>query len=671
MKQNISKWLVSTMVVGSVFGGYSCKDDTTLDGAGKDIYMTISPENPSLVVGRDTVLMSCKVENVNGKLIKDAQVQWTSEDENIAKIIDGNKLVPVATGAGKTVLVRATLSNGKYATTRATVLKRQLSGVDIFLTEKTPAGEKMYITPGADLEFLAIVSPSYLLKGNEVRWEAGGSGITVEPVVLKPKADDKTPNDQARIDKLPAGGAWYKMRTGSAPAGEHTVRMMIGDLSRDIKVKVGPSILASPNNVGELDYKIALDREFKKVEGSSVMDVRSKAEVSVYVQMDPSTEEAFEQVKNDVAWTIDGAAGVIESVTSEKDGDLFKFTAHVASGVSEGTFKVSMTIQERTASQSVTVKNYAEQPFEGISFSPEQITDLSVGETRQVRLRVLPRSSTGVILQELIDKGIENLVSYSTPGVVELQYSNGSFSLKGLSTGKTDITLTLRGKKSVWKDVQTIPSPVSLTIDDTTPNVIVAGDEVEWSVDLKMAGTDKPDWSKVVWSIKQGNSVSFATTPAVGQKVRLKAVEQLTDSKPMATTILARYGKSDKMQERVVTVVPLPEAADLSTQLYNIDNSGIEVSGKKINFILEAKGDSKLPISFVIEDAAGLAEKTYDAASSPITVAWASGLSKRAQSGTIVVVKSGSKYTATFDLVLQFGKNQVKVTGSIEGLQKA
>lgn len=670
MKQNISKWLVSAMFVGSVFGGYACKDDTTLDGAGKDIYLTISPENPSLTIGRDTVQLTCKVENVNGKLIKDATIKWSSDDESIAKIIDGDRLVGVAEGAGKSVVIRATLPNGRYATTRASVLKRQLSGVGLFFTQKTAVGEKMYLSPGSDQEILAIVNPSYLLTDNEVKWDTAGSGIVIEPVVLKPMTDEKNRNDQDRIDKLPEGGAWYKVRTGNTPQGEYLVRMMIGSLSRELKIKIGPSVIASLNNVGELEYKMALDREFKTLEGSSAMNVNSNEEIVVYAQVDPATDEALEQIKDDVLWTVDGGAGVIKSVAAEKDGDLFKFVAQVASGVSEGTFKVSCSLQERTVSKTLTVTNYAKQPFEGLSFSPEKITDLNVGEIRSVRLRVLPRSSTGVIMSELQKLGIANLVTYSKPGVVELVEDNGGFSLKGLSTGKTDIIITLRGKQIVWKDIQTIPSPLSLTIDDKTPNVIAIGDEVEWSVNLQMAGTDQPDWSRVLWTIKSGNAVSLVTNPAVGQKVRIKAVDQLASGVPMESIVVARYGKSDKMQERKITVVPQPENMVLSSQLYNLENSGIEVSGKRIGFVLDPKGDDKSPVSVVIEDAAGLAEKTYDAASSPISIGWRTGLTKQAKSGTIVVTKAGSKYNATFDLVLQFGNSQVKITGSIEGLQK-
>lgn len=677
MKYNKAKWQITLACAGLLFAGVSCQDkfdETTLKEAGKDVYMTITPADPSIAVGRDTLEMTCKVESMSGDLVTDAEITWSSEDENIARFIDGtNRLVGVRQGAGKTVRVRATLPNGRYATTNITVLKNVFSELGLFLNEKTLAGERLYLSPGGTLEFLAVVNPPYLLRDNTVSWDMGDSGISIEPIELKPKeGEDK--RDQDRIDKLPEGGTWYKLSAGQAQIGEYTIHLRVGEVSQPVQVKVGPSLVATPNNVGELLYAFAFDnKEFKDQERSSVMNIKSRATVVAYAQMIPATQDAFDQIKEEVKWSIDGAAGIIESTTAEFDGDLFKFVANVMSGASVGSFKVSCTLHEKVVAQTITVKDYVKEPFESLLFLPETITDLSVGEKRRVRVRVLPRASTGVIISELIEAikkdGIGSVVAYSTPGVLEVEEKDGDFSLKGLSTGKTDIIFTVRGQQFVWKDIQTIPTPRSLLIDNTTPNVVMVGDEVDWNVKLVMEGTDAPDWGRVVWSIVEGNSVSFAGKPS-GERVRLRAVAQLPEGKTELTTnIKAQYGKSDKIHTREIKVVPLQKDVTLASALYDIPQSG--VSPRKGEVILKQQDTSRgdLPVSINI-GAQPLEEKTYDAAAVPVFVGWVNGLKKQAKSGTIAVQKVGTKYNIVLDLVLQVGDHKISVKGSVEGLQR-
>lgn len=691
MKYNKAKWLTAAACSLLLLAGFGCQDtfgvvdtfgETTLDKAGKDVYLTITPADASIAVGRDTLEMTCKVEDVDGARVKDAKITWSSEDESVARFVEGtNRLVGVRAGAGKTVLIKATLPNGRYATTKVTVLKNQLSNLSLFLNEKTLVGDIVYLPTGEFLDLLAVVTPDYLLKDNDVRWDVGESGITIEPIVLRPQ-EGGDERDQKKIDKLPKGGTWYKLNAGTAQNGEYTVHLRLGELSVPVRIKVGPALLSTTSNIGELLYKFAFDRkEFKLQDRATVMDITSKDIIEIYAEMQPATQEAFDLIKDEVKWTVEGNAGRLVSTSAEMVDDLFKFVANVETRDFEGEFKVSCHLQGKTVAQTVTVKHFAMQPFEELMFVPATISDLSVGEERRVRVRVQPRSSTSVIVAELREAikkgGIASVVSYSNPGVLEVKENNGDFSLKGISTGKTDIIFTVRGKQFVWKDVQTIPKPRTLLFDNTTPNVVMVGDEVEWIVRLTMEGADQPDWARVAWSIIEGNAVSFVDRKSVGERVRLRAIATLPKGKDMVeSNIRVQYAKSDKKEDRKIRVVPLQQSVAVSSSDYDLNDSGIVVSGGQISSVLaplktvDANRVGLLPTGFYI-DVEHLEEKAYDAATVPVHISWINGLKKQAKSGTIVIKKAGEKYDVTLDLTLVVGTHQFKVTGSIEGLQKA
>lgn len=667
MKQNLNKWVagLSGLVLASSL--FSCKDKQTLAGVGNDYYITITPSAPKLRAEVDTIAMTCAVRNVDGEDIKDAVVSWSSEDEKIVKVIDGNKIVAVKGGEGKEVGIRASLQNGRYAKVTATVAKKgNASGITFFLNEVTPVKKHLYMPAGDKRDILLSVAPAALIN-EEVEWSSEGDVFKVTKKTLDPE------KDKDLIKELPQGAAWYVVEAKSVPLGIYTLDAKVAGKTESLSVKLGPTLKVAVVNK-EIQPQLGLDPSFKSFEKSEAIDILTKHQVEVYADVTPNTQEALDQIKGDVIWEVSGGGGIIERTESVIDQTgKFKFVAHVASGSTEGNFKVSCTLQEATVGVIYSVINFKTIPFESISFAPSVITGFSVGEHLPIRLLVTPRSSTAVILGEL---DLEKDVTYSTPGIVELLGNDGVFSLKALATGTTDMTITLRGKSFTLKNITTLASPKSLSIDNSTPNVLMVGDEVDWRAKLLMEGSDKPDWTKVHWSIDKNVPLEFVSKNPVGEVVRLKALD-LPGSEPVKVEVRAQYGKSDRMDKREMTIVPVQPSATLSNEMYEAKQSGIRFSGGLYDVVLKAK-DAKqsIPSNFRIKVAGSdkFEEGTYSVGNGiEIAVRWSigGGLIKQAESGSISIEKDGSKYKIVVnDLTLDVAGKKIKFTGSVMGLAR-
>lgn len=668
MKRNLNKWVagLSGLVLASSL--FSCKDKQTLAGVGNDYYITITPSAPKLRAELDTIAMTCAVRNVDGEDIKDAVVSWSSEDEKIVKVIEGNKIVAVKGGEGKEVAIRASLQNGRYAKVTATVTKKaNASGITFFLNEITPVKKYFYMPAGEKRDLLLAVTPAALIAEEEIEWSSQDDVFKVTKKVLDPEKDSDI------IKDLPQGAAWYVVEAKPVPLGVYTLNVKLAGKTQSLSVKLGPTLKAAVVNK-EIQPQLGLDPSFKSFEKSEAIDILTKHQVEVYADVTPNTQEALDQIKGDVVWEVSGGGGIIEQTESSIDpSGKFKFVAHVASGSTEGNFKVSCTLQEATVGVIFSVLNFKTIPFEGISFAPSVITGFSVGEHLPIRLLVTPRSSTAVILGEL---DLEKDVTYSTPGIVELQGNDGVFSLRALATGTTDMTITLRGKSFTLKNITTLASPKSLSIDNSTPNVLMVGDEVDWRAKLLMEGADKPDWTKVHWSIDKNVPLEFVTKNPVGEVVRLKALD-LPSNQPVKVEVRAQYGKSDRMDKREMTIVPVQPSATLSNEMYETKQSGIRYSGGLYDIVLKAKdAQQSIPANFRVKVAGSdkFEEGVYTVGNgTEISVRWSigGGLIKQAESGSISIEKDGSKYKIVVnDLTLDVAGKKIKFTGTVTGLAR-
>lgn len=651
---------VPTLLIAG--GLASCQDELKLADA-EAVYITITPENPYLTIAQDTIEMSATVKNLDGKAISDAEIKWSSDDETVVKFLEGTtKLVAVRGGEGKSTLVRATLQNGKAATMKVSVSKVSAGAITPMLDPKTPMGDTLYVATGATMDFLVVTRPAQLLKVYTP--EITGideAQFTIAPRVLDPKVDS------ALIADTPAGGIWYTVRPGASRGKPTTIAYTVGSNSLSLPVKIGTRVADDTNQY----YGVALNPGMSEAELSRTVNIGQEGEVIVYVKATPSTEEAFNEIKNDLVWKTAGSGGVITETSSEYKDGTFLFKAKVKAGMVEGEFSVSATIQGKTARQSFRVENFANKPFTSLTFGKITTMELQTGEQKPLTLAVNPRSSQSAILAD-----VNNMVSFSTAGIAEFINDNGVYQLRGLAAGETELIVKVtaldadkvnRRTQTFRLPIKVVAAPRSIKIDDTTPVGVMVGDVVTWSAVVEMAGTDAPNYSLLKWSSANPNAATISGS-ATGRTVQLLGKAEASE-----ITIEADYRGLKK--DRKLTVYPVQPNAEFANAKIDASQSGMLYGSSALDFVLLSSAGNKLPNNIVIKPKSGTIShapgKTYDASNYDIKVVWGS-LDKLATSGTVAIAagSSSDKINVTFNLTLALASgHQIKVTGTLTDLQ--
>ncbi len=641
----------ATLLIG---GLASCKDSVKLDDA-EAVYITITPQTPYLTVAGDTITLSATVKNLDGEAIEDAVITWSIDDESVARFVEGTpRIYAVKGGEGKSTKIRATLQNGKYATTNVSVNKLSSATLTAMLTNTQAASDTIYVATGANTDLLVVTRPEKLLEAYTPEiLEVDESLFTIGKRALDPEAD------KAVIEATPKGGIWYTIRPVPGKTGTHTFKYKVGSNVLPIVVKVGTRV----NDDSNATYGVALNAGMSEAELSKTVNLGHKETVTVYVKATPATEEAFNEIKNDLVWKLAGAGGTITATSAEYTADAFLFKADVTAGAIPGEFSVSATIQGKTARQSYRVEDFASKPFTGLTFGRITEMELQTGEQKPLTLVVNPRASQAAILSD-----INSMVKFSKPDIAEFINDNGVYQLRGLAAGQTNFIVTVRGQEFALP-ITVVAAPTAVTIDNTTPVGVMAGDVVDWSAVVTMAGTDQPTYSFLTWSTSDA-TVAGINGSATGQKVQLIGKEV---TEPKTVTVKADYrGKS---MTRELTVYPVQPNAEFANDKIDVAQSGLLYNSTKLEFVLSALSGHVLPSPINVKPKSGSIAftpgSTYNAADYNIDVNWKT-LSKHATSGTIKVTEGteAGKINITFDLTLKLhsGK-EVRVTGTLTNLQ--
>lgn len=629
----------------SIAGITSCKDEVLKLADADHVYITITPERPMLVVARDTITMTALVRGVDGRDVSDAKIIWTTEDPTVAKIVDGNRLVAVRGGEERTTKVRATLQNGKYAFVTASVARSNGADLSLMLSTSVFAGETIYLVPEEATHILAVVAPQALLKAYEIAFEIGNPDlIAVEPRQLDPVFDAEL------IKATPAGGQWYTIKPKAGQSGRTTLTLGVGDRSRTYQINVGARLIDDTNQY----FGLALRPEMTESEQSDRMDINTEATVSVYAKIAPATPEAYAEIKEQMEWAIDGNGGVLVDVTSEQSEDVCIFRARVRSGATTGEFSLTAKLQGRSVRKSYSVQDYASKPFDGLTFSVSSLELLS-GEQKPFRVKVEPRSSQSIILSD-----IDALVSFSAPGIAEFLNDKGTYQVRGLQEGSTELILTVRGR-AFRLPITVSAAPESVTIDNLTPTAVMVGDEVSWSAVVRMRGADVPDYNLLKWSVSATDKAQLSGG-ATGQSVRLRGVAP-------GEHIVVTADYRGKSTTRELAVVPAKSNTEITPAMLEMDASGVEAN----TLILQPKGGADVPTEISVLPLSGapvnLTAGTYNATAYRIVVKWGV-ITKVVTAGSLTLTSTpGGTMTAVLDLSLGLASGTViKVTGTLPGL---
>ncbi len=682
MNINIRKAFALVLVMLLAVFTTSCKDDLTLSDAGDDIYITMTPRFPNLElkVGGDTVQMSCVVTNHSGDIIP-AEVEWSTDKPEIAKFVEGtNKLFAVAAGKNETVMVRATLPNGRYALTRATVSSWRGEGIEFLAApakineegegdEKTYSAsfeflkKKLYLTPDQTLPFLVQLKPSQLLKQSKIVFEGLDENLfEVKELVLDPKTEE----GRKRIGVTPKGAKWFVLKVKSKVRfTDHKLTVKLDDP----KMKLKQTIMLTSGTVLE---ELAFDNKFNQKTLTKILDINAKDKVMVFAKYAPDLPEDLENIKRDIKWEIlnsNGGGCIIDKV--EYDTSAKAFVAHFTAGATAGQTTLACSYQGVKIECTITIVDLANVKLDGLAVSEsakEQLSDLYVGETIPLRVKILPKSSTAFLQKELE-------VSVANGEFVQITENNGAFSVTGLKAGETELVFKLRDKE-LRVPVKTKAAVKAVNIDNTSPNIVMLGDIVEWRADVAMEGTDMPDFSKLIWSSSDKKFASIIGKTS-GEVVKLKANALGEGQSKTDVSIKASY--RGKENSRTLTIVPLQSDATIKAEDMNLDEAGVTEDSGKIKVLLTPKAEvnAKENLELLIEAKTGQAKieaKTYTAADYKIYIIWSNalGVRKLAAEGSSVKFENASSghYNLTLDLKTKVGDKMIKVKGSAQNLEK-
>lgn len=676
---NMKQWIVAFSALFLMLGT-ACKDELTLDEAGDAVFLTITPKDPTIYYGGDTLTMSCEVISHSGKPVTDAVVEWVSDDPSVARFVEGtNRLVAEHGGIGRETKVRAKLSNGKYALTNVTVSRTKVASLELVTYKisssddkkkvKNPEtgkeeevvvgkkysattaylGENPVIALGGSIEIVVRSVPESLLHADEFQV------LGVDPALCEVTQLELHPElDKDKIAVTPRGAVWYRIRsTGARGVANLTFRVL--DQEAVVAIDFGTKL-----------EKIGFNKNMDEVASSEVLDINQEKDVKIYAEIMPATDEDLEVIKRSIKWSVTdtrgGSGRIVGLPTVEREGQGIVFKTKVRAGGEDGAFTLRCELQGKELTRSYTVVNKAMVAFEKIVFEGAGFDDLYAGETKQLRIRILPKTSFAILHPEV-------QISYSVPDIAEATYNDGLYSVSGKKAGNTELIARLRGRE-YRLPITVKPAPRSVLIDSRTPNVLMLGDEVAWTADVQMEGGDAPVWANLKWSIADIKYAKFVGA-ASGQRVRIKAAE-LTEG----DGVLVKADYRGKVNERALKVVPVQPNVVLSDANIKSDDAGVTTTGGAVKLELTSKSAEAQPsINIYLrakQGAAALEAKTYSGSNYDIDVEWA-GLNLRkaaASSSTVTLTEVGGKWSAVVNITLTVGDKTITVTGTVTGLEK-
>lgn len=660
MNKMLKNSLLSASVLLLMGGAMSCKDDLTLSGTdAKDLYITILNGVPTngrleMSVATDTIDLKALVRNAEGKDISDAQVTWSSADESKLKIIDGNRLIALAGSEGsRDIEIRATLQNGRYARNLVTVRSANSLDLTVMLADDKALSGPMYITPGSPFHFIVNASSASLLATYPLAFE--GVDDALMSVEERQFNSAELNVKEATAKKMP-NAKWYTITPAPGAQGSARVVVKVGNKQTAFDVIIG-TVVTEVNAVNEVTRNGALEKTYGP-NFSKPVDINSRHTIKMRVKMAPSTQEAFDDIKDEFKWNITGSAAMVTAKDAHYDADGCIFEITIQTGALEGTFSAEGSLQGKSAVYALEVKDFAATEFTDLNFAGLERISLPAGGVKSFRMRVTPRPSQAVILAD-----IDNMVRFSVPGIAEFQNDNGSYSIRGLASGNTELIVTVRGQE-YRLPIEVRATARLVSIDNTIANTIMLGDAIDWRAQVQMAGSDAPDYNLVTWTVAD----PAVTVEGLKKGQTIKLVGSALHN---GVDIVAVYEDAVRSQARKLRVVPVVPNIQLTPSDYNIDGSGIDTSSSELKVILEPLPGKDVPTEFIIRPRSGsiaLASREYNANDYIIIAKWANGLEKQA-TGSIRITAAGGKYNLNYNLVLTLANGTTRtITGTLDGL---
>ncbi len=377
MNKNITKAFALIML--SLIAGFfvSCKDKKTLDEAGDDIYITLSPSSGLVLQYEgDTVEMKCVVKNFSGDVIP-TEVKWSTNKPELATFKKGtNKLYAVASPKENAdIQVRATLPNGRYAVTKATVTRWNVKELELLkapsssdidkgelITKLAYLGKDVYLNLDESLLFWVRVNPTQVADQAKLSFDGVDDKLfTVEELVLDPKNAE----DAKKIAVTPEGIKWCKLQL--KPSALFTKKKLTVKLTEGKTTVKTRFNLSAGTRLSELYFGRDLADGIITFENKE-LGFNEDVDIDVYASLEfysgdggPCTPEMTEQLIKGMKWEIKNEQGGSCVIAEVKLKEYEEYGAHhfvvrVHSGGLEGSSTLIASYQGQKIECAIDVK---------------------------------------------------------------------------------------------------------------------------------------------------------------------------------------------------------------------------------------------------------------------------------------------------------------------------
>ncbi len=499
--------LLMALICGGAFVG--CTEEATLDGADK-VYITMNPTDITLRMG-DTVRISAVVENLSGKTI-DTPIQWSVQDESVAKLLGDSAVVCQPGAQGKSTRLKAALENGQYGLANISVVTHLPEGVCAVDTAgNVIASYRSYASAGDSVIF--AVTPKELLEDFVPTYTAEGVTLLDEALT---------------IDK--EKGRFAIHFSSPRESGTAKISVAIGEASTEKKascdILLQPQVFATfyGENYPGMPYidgghpdKSTLPMYFAYLYETN-MDVNSEATVRVAINVQTGAKEDIEAAYGAYRWELEsGSSVIISGMTTEYFPDNgFDAILSVRSGIEKGETTFRCITPDTVLTAVFKVEDFKnDYPVDEITVDRSTL-EMMAGEVTHLRTGVIPEKSF---------KYHKPVVTVADPSIAKVGTYNGNeIPVEAIAVGSTELILTANGKEL------RVPLTVTENIENvawTEGNIpaLFEGQSTEWDVNV-LTSTGGPNPYAVEWQSSDNGIVTVAA--AEGNKGVVTAVAEGT-----------------------------------------------------------------------------------------------------------------------------------------------
>jgi uncharacterized protein YjdB len=476
--------------------------------------VTLSP-NPASVVRGQTAPLTATVKDLNGTVVTDRTVTWSSSNESIATVSSSGVVSGVAIG---TTTITAT-SEGKNGTATVNVTSTPVGSVTV-----TPGSASVATTQQTTLTATVKDANGNVIADHPVQWSSNNlavatvsqsgvvTGVVPGTATITATADGKSGSSVITVTLLPVATVTVAPSPASAEVGyttqlTATTKDGLGTVltGRTITWSSGATNIATVSSTGLVTgvapgtAVITAASEGKT--GTSTVTVTIPAVASITLAppsatLTPGTTATFTPtLKDSHGGTLTGRTVTWQS---SAPGVATVNGSGVVTAVSEGTSTITATSEGKSATATVTVQAGAVATVVVGPSSPSVL----VGTTQQLTATL--KDASGNVLSG-------RTVTWQTdkPGVATVSASG---LVTGVAVGSAVITATSEGKSGTVT-VSVINAPVNtVTVTPNPLNVFVAS-TASMTATLKDANGNTLTGRPVTW---QSSNTTVATVSASG-----------------------------------------------------------------------------------------------------------------------------------------------------------